>query len=312
VGQELETWQNRANVLFEAGKPGQLGDIREKAERTCGDPELPRKRKKGASDMKAKIKEIKRGQNDRQIDSRALEEAAIRTLAESIQSEGLLQPPVVTEDLELVAGFRRLAAIEQLGWPECEVRVVPGLLTETKKRIIRLTENLQRADLTAPEKSLSMVGLLELNPGWTNKELAADLHVDPSSVTRYLAYREGTAELQKAYLSGQIDLTRMYAIVKLPLVQQSEALALALSGASRDAIGRAGRKARPGNTPTVKMSKVKIALPNGASIALAGDELSMADVVELLSETLKEARKAADQYDVKTWVRMMADKAKAA
>jgi hypothetical protein len=32
--------------------------------------------------------------------------------------------------------------------------------------------------------------------------------------------------------------------------------------------------------------------------------------VETLSEVLKEARKAAEQYDVKTWVRMMADKAK--
>jgi ParB/RepB/Spo0J family partition protein len=262
--------------------------------------------------MKVKIKDIKRGQNDREIDSPALEEAEIRSLADSIRSEGLLQPPVVTEDLEALAGFRRLAAMERLGWTECEVQVIPGPLTETKKRVIRLTENLKRADLTAPEKSLSMVGLLELNAGWTNKELAAYLHVDPSSVTRYLAYREGTAELQQAYLSGQIDLTRMYAIVKLPLLKQNEALALALSGASRDAIGRAGHKARTGDTPPVKMSRVKIALPNGASIALAGGELSMADVVELLSETLKEARKAADQYDVKTWVRMMADKAKAA
>jgi ParB family chromosome partitioning protein len=260
--------------------------------------------------MKVKIKDIKRGQNDRRGDSPALEEAAIRTLAESIRSEGLLQPPVVTEELELAAGFRRLAAMELLGWTECEVRVVPGPLTETKKRIIRLTENLQRADLTAPEKSQSMVGLLELNPGWTNKELAAHLHLDPSSITRYLAYRDGTAELQKAYLSGQIDLTRMYAIVKLPLLQQSEALALALSGASRDAIERAGRNSRNGQAPAVRMSKVKIALPQGASVVVSGKDLSMADLVELLGETLKEARKAAEQFDVKTFQAMMRDKAK--
>jgi ParB-like chromosome segregation protein Spo0J len=47
--------------------------------------------------MKVKIKDIKRGQNDRQIDSPALEEAAISKLAESIDSEGLLQEPIVTE-----------------------------------------------------------------------------------------------------------------------------------------------------------------------------------------------------------------------
>jgi ParB family transcriptional regulator, chromosome partitioning protein len=262
--------------------------------------------------MKVKIKDIKRGQNDRQGDSPAFEEAAICALAESIRSEGLLQPPVVAEDLELAAGFRRLAAMDLLGWAECEVRVIPGPLTETKKRIIRLTENLQRADLTAPEKSLSMVGLLELNTGWTNKELAAHLHLDPSSVTRYVAYRNGTPEVQKAYLSGQIDLTRMYAIVKLPQEKQNEALALALSGASRDAIEQAGRKARAASTPTVRMSKVKIAMPQGASVVVSGPELGMSDLVELLSETLKEARRAAEQFDVKTWVRMMADKARAA
>jgi hypothetical protein len=37
----------------------------------------------------------------------------------------------------------------------------------------------------------------------------------------------------------------------------------------------------------------------------------MAEVVDLLNETLKEARKAVDQYDVRTWQSMMKDKAKA-
>jgi hypothetical protein len=56
---------------------------------------------------------------------------------------------------------------------------------------------------------------------------------------------------------------------------------------------------------------VKIAMPQGASVVISGNELSMTDVVELLVETLKEARKAAEQYDVKTFQSMMRDKAKA-
>ena len=260
--------------------------------------------------MKVKIKDIKRGQNDRQEESAALEDAAIGKLAESIDSEGLLQAPIVTEHLELLAGFRRLAALERLGWTECEVRVIPGPVTETKKRIIRLTENIQRSDLEASEKSLSMVGLLDLNPGWTHKELAAHLHLEPSSVTRYVAYRNGTPEVQKAYLSGQIDLTRMYAIVKLPPDKQNEALALGLSGASRDAIEQAGRKSRNSKAPAIKLSRVKIAMPQGATVVITGKELSIAGVVDLLTETLREARKAAEQYDVKTFQSMMRDKAR--
>jgi hypothetical protein len=56
---------------------------------------------------------------------------------------------------------------------------------------------------------------------------------------------------------------------------------------------------------------VKIAMPQGASVVISGNDLSMSDVVELLAETLKEARKAAEQYDVKTFQSMMRDKSKA-
>jgi ParB family chromosome partitioning protein len=45
----------------------------------------------------------------------------IATLAKSIAEVGLLQPLVVTNDLRLVAGARRLAAVKELGW-----RLVPA------------------------------------------------------------------------------------------------------------------------------------------------------------------------------------------
>ncbi|HWU41594.1 MAG TPA: hypothetical protein VN203_28390, partial [Candidatus Acidoferrum sp.] len=82
------------------------------------------------------------------------------------------------------------------------------------------------------------------------------------------------------------------------------------AGASRDEVARQGRKQRNGNTPAVRMSRVRIAMPE-ATVVITGCDLGMAEVVELLGETLKEARKAADQYDVKTFQSMMRDKAKA-
>ena len=48
----------------------------------------------------------------------------------------------------------------------------------------------------------------------------------------------------------------------------------------------------------------------GATVVISGKKVSMAEVVELLTETLKEARKAAEHFDVKTWEKMMADKSK--
>jgi hypothetical protein len=60
----------------------------------------------------------------------------------------------------------------------------------------------------------------------------------------------------------------------------------------------------------VKLSRVKIAMPEGASVVVSGREVSMIQLIELLGDTLKEARKAADTYDVRTFVSMMRDKAK--
>jgi ParB family transcriptional regulator, chromosome partitioning protein len=71
----------------------------------------------------------------------------------------------------------------------------------------------------------------------------------------------------------------------------------------------ARRKSRNSNPPSVKVSKVKIAMPQ-ATVVLSGKDLSMSRVVDLLTETLKEARKVADVFDVKTWEKMMADKSK--
>ncbi|MEM2159746.1 MAG: ParB N-terminal domain-containing protein [Candidatus Nitrosotenuis sp.] len=42
----------------------------------------------------------------------------ISSLTSSIEQIGLLQPIVLTEDLRLVAGERRLTAVQKLGWKE--------------------------------------------------------------------------------------------------------------------------------------------------------------------------------------------------
>jgi 16S rRNA G966 N2-methylase RsmD len=51
----------------------------------------------------------------------------VQELVASIADVGLMHPPVVTPDLKLVAGARRLVAMKELGWTETEVRVVDNL-----------------------------------------------------------------------------------------------------------------------------------------------------------------------------------------
>ena len=71
----------------------------------------------------------------------------IGSLADSIQQVGLLHPVVITSDHRLIAGARRLAAVQMLGWETVPVNIVP------MAEIIRgeLDENAIRKDFVPSE-----------------------------------------------------------------------------------------------------------------------------------------------------------------
>jgi hypothetical protein len=76
----------------------------------------------------------------------------IAGLAESIAAVGLLHPVVITEEHQLIAGERRLAAVVELGWTEVPVTVVT-LETAADALRAELDENTCRKPLTPVEAS---------------------------------------------------------------------------------------------------------------------------------------------------------------
>jgi ParB-like chromosome segregation protein Spo0J len=68
-------------------------------------------------------------------------------LAASIADVGLMHPPVVTPDLKLVAGARRLAAMKRLGWTETEVRFADNLDDALSLLKAERDENICRAEM---------------------------------------------------------------------------------------------------------------------------------------------------------------------
>jgi ParB family chromosome partitioning protein len=236
-------------------------------------------------------------------------EAELRLLGESMRKKQL-QPVLAQPDGTLIAGERRYRAAKLVGLPTLEVKIADEQLSPAQVKVWQLVENMQRADLSGYEKWLGCAELMCANPTWQLKDLAEALNLDPSMVTRLLSPSRCIPAAQEALKAGRVGISDCYAIGKLPEAEQAGLLALKLSGASRDKLEQAGRKARNGSKETVKLSKVKIALPKGMSVTISGNEVSMADVVELLAQTLAAAKKAAEQYDVKTFQSMMKDRAR--
>lgn len=97
--------------------------------------------------MKVAIDEIKIGKR-----LRAVDETAVKGLAESLAEVGLEHPVVLTEDLRLVAGAHRIAAALLLGWKEIEATV--KRYDKVDEEIAEIDENLKRRDLEASERAI--------------------------------------------------------------------------------------------------------------------------------------------------------------
>lgn len=75
----------------------------------------------------------------------------ITSLADDIQDRGLINPPVVTPDYELIAGERRLKAMKKLDYRQIEVRVMSVEDYEHQLKI-EISENEERKAFTYSER----------------------------------------------------------------------------------------------------------------------------------------------------------------
>jgi ParB family transcriptional regulator, chromosome partitioning protein len=222
-----------------------------------------------------------------------------------------LQPVIARTNGTLVAGHRRLRAAILVGKPTLDVIITDENLSDSQIRLIQLAENVHRAGLTANELCDALEEMLRLNPEWNAKTLAQNVHLDPSSITRYLSRSKCVAAVREAFAAGKIGVGDMYAISKLDESSQPELLALKLSGASRDVIEQAGRKSRKGNKPSVKVTRTRLPLPSGVCIVVSGQALSLDGLIESLGQAQTAAKRAlAQDQDIKSFQAVMTARSK--
>jgi ParB family chromosome partitioning protein len=236
----------------------------------------------------------------------------LRRLGESMKSFGQLQPVGAKPDGTVLWGHRRLLAARLVSLAALQVIITDRPLSDSEIRLIQLTENLHRADLSGYEKWMACSELMGMNPEWQMKDLAEHLHLDPSMVTRLLSPSKCITSWQEALAAGKVGISDCYAASKLGEAEQADLLTLKLSGASRDAIEQAGRKKRTNGTPAVKLARIKAVLPSsGVVIVASGEGLTLDDLIESLGEAQREAKKAREQgLDARTFQAVLRDKAK--
>ena len=88
----------------------------------------------------------------------------IHELAESIRSNGLIQPIVVRPlpggKYELISGERRYRAVQTLGY-ETIPAIIKSDVSDQKSMLLALIENIQREDITSIEQAMAYKQILE-------------------------------------------------------------------------------------------------------------------------------------------------------
>ncbi len=237
-------------------------------------------------------------------------EEELRRLAQSYKKRPI-HPLIARADGTMIDGTRRVLGLRLIGETEAEFLITDEELTHGQILEIQLESALHRQGLSGYEQFHGYAAWLRQNPGATAKELAERMKLDAGHLSRVLSLSKCIPVVQEAAEAGRIGVSDWYAMSKVPPQEQHTLLAMKLSGAikGREALESTGRKARNGHVPAVRIPKIAIPI-GGARLVLSGKDLDMSAVVALLADCLKEARKAAEQFDIRTWERMMKDKSK--
>lgn len=128
---------------------------------------------------------------------RQFDEQELATLAESIDSNGLLQPVTLrklgAQQYELIAGERRWRAHQQLGKPSIEALVVEA--DDEAMAVLALAENISRAELTDFEIGRALRQIEQHFP--TRTRLAEAVGLNREDMYRYFAFEALPITLQQ-------------------------------------------------------------------------------------------------------------------
>ena len=137
---------------------------------------------------------------------KVMDPEAIKELASSIESEGLLQPIVVRltdAGYELIAGERRWRAHQQLGRPTILARVLE--VTDLSSASLSLIENLQREQLNPVEEAMGYQSLIS-DFNLSQQEVSQRMGKSRSHIANLMRLLQLEGELKRLLAEGELSV----------------------------------------------------------------------------------------------------------
>ncbi|MBL8508282.1 MAG: ParB/RepB/Spo0J family partition protein [Chitinimonas sp.] len=152
-----------------------------------------------------------------------MDEHALADLAESIRTQGVIQPVLVRETgvdrYEIIAGERRWRAAQKAGLTE-----LPAVVRKVSDEVVlvmALIENIQRENLNPLEEAVSLQRLID-EFGMTHEACAHAVGKSRSAVTNLLRLLNLAEPVRELLMQGAIDMGHARALLTLPVIKQVE------------------------------------------------------------------------------------------
>ena len=150
-----------------------------------------------------------------------MDEGSLYELAESIRSQGVMQPilvrPLASGDYEIIAGERRVRAARLAGLDSVPVLVKP--VSDEAAAVMALIENIQREDLNPLEEAQGLQRLVT-EFQLTHEQAAQAVGRSRSAATNLLRLLQLAEPVQQMLMAGDLDMGHARALLSLPAAQQ--------------------------------------------------------------------------------------------
>ena len=150
-----------------------------------------------------------------------MDEGSLYELAESIKSQGIMQPilvrPVGASGYEIIAGERRFRAARLAGLDEVPVLVKD--VPDEAAAVMALIENIQREDLNPLEEAQGLQRLVT-EFSLTHEQAAQAVGRSRSAASNLLRLLNLTAPVQQMLMAGDLDMGHARALLGLDAGQQ--------------------------------------------------------------------------------------------
>ncbi len=177
--------------------------------------------RKGERLVRLPVEHLERGRYQPRKD---IQPEALRSLADSIKAQGVVQPlivrPIGTDRYEIIAGERRWRASQLAGL--AEVPVVVREIPDQAAVAIALIENIQREDLNPLEEADALIRLTE-EFELTHAEAADAVGRSRAAVTNLVRLTELCPEAKRLVREGKLAMGHARALLSLSARQQAEA-----------------------------------------------------------------------------------------